>query len=111
MTVIAMMAKRPMTRGKHKGKRNRVSCVLPCLQDVSHDGRHVIPSRALSPQHDEDRINMRWPNKARNSGFGGRGEGQDKISPRDSRAKGRWGSQWLTPNGDRPANGSSSAIG
>jgi hypothetical protein len=24
----------------------------------------------------------------------------------DPRAKDRWGSQWLTPNGDRPANGS-----
>ena len=30
-----------------------VSFVLPCLQEGSHDVRHVIPSRALSPQNDD----------------------------------------------------------
>jgi hypothetical protein len=37
-------------------RSRKVSCGLPCLREGSHDVRHVIPSRALSPPHDEDEI-------------------------------------------------------
>jgi hypothetical protein len=40
--------------------------------------------------------------------WGSRVGGRKNRTLQDPRAKGRWGSQWLTPNGDRPANGSPS---
>ena len=63
----------------------------------------------LSPQHDKIHlwIGTQWPNKVRNSGLGSRDDGQ-KYKPSNSRAKGRWGSQRLTPNSNRSANGSPS---
>jgi hypothetical protein len=70
-----------------------------CLQKGSHDVRHVIPFGALTSQSDIKDL--------RDTGVVvlGRRAGSRKLRLPRLLVEGLMGSQWLTPKGDRPANG------
>ena len=94
---------------------SRAAVLVTCLQEVSHDHSHVIPFRALSPHWTVIRHIRIYICKHRcNKGITSTGEavwGIERIAERkekggashNSRAKGQWGKQRLTPKGDHPA--------